>query len=160
MHGGHAERPGNQAVGAHTKKLEWLNVKRDCAVSGEIRIPRIAMRMPPSARPVSAADIPSPMYLELRPSVCHQSDTPLASYCNTALLFMVPTAVCLLYTLALAYNLHHRQVYSLTSYAYQRARKPSAAPQYGRGARLCASLCPTDIQTIIEKTIMPAPLPG
>lgn len=54
-----------EADGAHTKKLEWLNVSSDCVVSGDSRMPRMASSRPPSARPVSAADMPSPMYFEL-----------------------------------------------------------------------------------------------
>jgi hypothetical protein len=50
---------------AHTKKFELLKVSRRCAVSSSRKMSLSTRMMPPSARPVREAAMPSPTYREL-----------------------------------------------------------------------------------------------
>ena len=52
----------------HTKKFELLKVSSFCTVSASSRMSsvRSSMMMPPNARPVRDAAMPSPTYLELQ----------------------------------------------------------------------------------------------
>ena len=57
-------------TGAHVKKLEWSKLSSSCRVASEMNTLLHSSRQKPSRSPVSAADMPSPRYLELCVRCC------------------------------------------------------------------------------------------